>query len=218
MRTFAGTVFAGAVMVAMATAVQAASGIKNSPHDFSGDDWMTEGEMCLPCHIPHHAIVDIGGQESAFLWNHQVTTQDFLTESTNIVLGASSLACLSCHDGVTAIDSYSGKTGTIKLFRNSDANIGTDLRDDHPVGVKYGTSTRRAQSTLSGDTWVVKSGSTSLRLNGASKQDARLECTTCHTPHSNAIEGFLRMSNTGGALCTACHINQYDGSTSVYTP
>jgi predicted CXXCH cytochrome family protein len=210
---------AGAVMVAMAASVHAASGVKGSPHDFSGAAWMEEGEMCLPCHIPHHAITDIGGHEAAFLWNHEVTTQNFLTESTNVVLGASSLACLSCHDGVTAVDSYSGKSGTVLMGHiNPDAVIGTDLMDDHPVGVLYGTSTRRAQSTLSGSTWVVKSGTSSLRLNGASKTTARVECTTCHTPHSNANEGFLRMSNAGSALCAACHISQYDGTTSVYVP
>jgi predicted CXXCH cytochrome family protein len=219
MKTFVGMMVAGAVMVTVAASVQAASGIKGSPHDFSGTDW-ADGEMCLPCHIPHNAITEIGGTEIAFLWNHAVTTQDFLTESTNVVLGASSLACLSCHDGVTAVDSYSGKSGTILMGDiNPDAVIGTDLRDDHAVGVLYGTSTRRAQSTgVAGGSWSVKSGSYSLRLSGSTKTTARMECTTCHTPHSNANEGFLRMPNAGSALCAACHISQYDGSTSVYTP
>ena len=212
MKTVRIVLVVSAVALAFGVAAQAASGIKGSPHDFSGAAWMTEGEMCLPCHTPHNADEEIG-----YLWNHEVpAATDFTVDSTNTVLGHSSLACLSCHDGVTAIDSYSGNVGSIVMGDiNPDAVIGRDLTDDHAVGVLYGTSTRRRQATLSGSTWVVKNGTITLRLNGSTKTTARVECTTCHTPHTNDNGDFLRASNAGSAICVTCHISQYDGSTST---
>jgi len=206
------------------------AGLRGSGHDFSGAAWNTGGEMCQPCHTPHHAHSEIDGQEAAFLWNHTFpVNDDFTTDGgTNYVLGAASLACLSCHDGVTALDAYGVHSGTPGNVMPGDpgtgVNVGRDLRGDHPVGAKYGTSTRRRQSVLSGSTWVVKAptgvgtATATLRLSGSSKTTARVECTTCHTPHDNQYGDFLRMSNAGSLLCAGCHTVQYDGTTSVYVP
>ena len=79
-------------------------------------------------------------------------------------VGSVSLACLSCHDGTQAMDNiinapgsggfqangggadglgytWAGGAGRVdatgKLATGNIANIGTDLRNDHPIGIQY---------------------------------------------------------------------------------
>ncbi|MDH5573626.1 MAG: cytochrome c3 family protein, partial [Gammaproteobacteria bacterium] len=42
---------------------------------------------------------------------------------------------------------------------------------------------------------------TSLGINEPS-----VECASCHNPHTSETATFLRMANTGSALCLACHV------------
>ena len=209
--------FVAAVAIVTAVSqgvVMAATGVKNSPHDFTTAAWnadITHGtnaaakEMCLPCHIPHHSNKTIG-----YLWNHQVPDATLFTVWTNAVLGSESLTCLGCHDGVTALDNFSGTTnGTTQM--TGDAVIGRDLTDSHPIGVDYGTSTRYATPVYTNGGWFVKSQWTSSRglSLGANK---RIQCTSCHTPHSNDKGDFLNVDNTGSHLCATCHGTWYDGT------
>ncbi|KKL58728.1 hypothetical protein LCGC14_2222470, partial [marine sediment metagenome] len=111
------------------------------------------------------------------------------------------LMCLGCHDGQTALDSFGGVTGST-VMTGSEV-IGTDLTDDHPVGVDYGTSTRLAPvGSIWGSHPGIPVGFGGLPLYGT---DNKIECTTCHTPHSNTNGDFLRISNDGSAMCIACH-------------
>ena len=72
------------------------------------------------------------------------TDADF-TKREGAVIGDESLYCLGCHDGQTAIDSFGGETGTTFIQSiDPGLNIGRDLTNDHPVGVAYGDSSRRA--------------------------------------------------------------------------
>jgi len=117
-------------------------------------------EICVFCHTPH------GGDTTAVvpLWNRTLaapasyTTYDALGTSTLqgkvAPVGSVSIACLSCHDGTQAMNSvinapgsgltnatfsagtWSGANQTAgKLI--GVANLGTDLRNDHPVGIQY---------------------------------------------------------------------------------
>ena len=91
--------------------------IAGSAHDFSLESWSTN-DICGPCHTPHNSVS--GG---APLWNHTNTTYSTWTMYDNTngtqnstvpaanALGAVSKACLSCHDGTTAVDSFGGATG-----------------------------------------------------------------------------------------------------------
>ena len=177
-------------IVLIAGSGMAMGAIANSAHDFSGDLW-SGGEICLPCHAPHNP--DPGG---TFLWNHAVPSEASLTEYTPasgaaVNLGNASLGCLGCHDGVTALDSFGGATGTALMTGTSV--IGQDLTDDHPVGVAFpGTSDYKAGHTLP------------LYDNGGTDQ---VECASCHDVHNNGggSTNMLRMDNTGSALCIDCH-------------
>jgi predicted CXXCH cytochrome family protein len=128
-------------------------------------------EICVFCHTPH------GADTSAAvpLWNRTLplpssfTTYDTLGTSTLdgkvAPVGSVSIACLSCHDGVTSMSAvinapgsgtagdaawtggvWSGSTvsagttaaGGGKLAAGAITNIGQDLKNDHPIGIQYG--------------------------------------------------------------------------------
>ena len=173
--------------------------VAGTDHDFSGESWNSSGEICLPCHTPHHAQSDIGP-----LWNHTVgTVADYTMYVEGTVLDNESLMCLGCHDGQFAVDSF-GANPTSTEFIDGSELIGTDLTDDHPVGIAYPTGPTFAPiGTIGGTQAGIPIGGGGLPLYGV---DGTIECATCHTAHSNTNDGFLRVSNAASALCTACHI------------
>ena len=121
------------------------------------------GEICVFCHTPHGADTTA----AVPLWNRTLpsagsfTTYDSLGTSTldgkTLPVGSVSIACLSCHDGVTSMSAVinapgSGTTGDAawvagtwsganqtagKIAAGLITNIGTDLRNDHPIGIQY---------------------------------------------------------------------------------
>jgi predicted CXXCH cytochrome family protein len=137
--------------------------ITNSKHDLSststgGNSFSGTGEICVFCHTPH------GSDATAAvpLWNRSLTglatytTYDQLGTSTLngtiLPVGSASIACLSCHDGSTALNTVSNTpgtgstamagtwTGTLTTGKISGAftNLSGDLKNDHPIGVQYG--------------------------------------------------------------------------------
>lgn len=158
-------------------------------------------QVCLPCHTPHNALVP---GEAGVLWNHAETTQTFVMyKSTAGQPEGPSKLCLSCHDGVTAIDNYGGNGGTGIVITGS-ANIGTDLSNDHPIGVAYPT----AQPTEYRDPSTFSPGIGGgpgvalVEINGVE----RVECSSCHNVHNNGLGNFLRVPIQESYLCLQCHI------------
>jgi predicted CXXCH cytochrome family protein len=169
--------------------------------------------------------------------------------TTSLTVGSVSLACLSCHDGTQAMDTVlnapgSGKysaTGTSmgatwsganqtagKLSAGIITNLGTDLTNDHPVGIQYGGFKADGSNKIDPDFvdvvkmagknqwWVDTSSGTGGKRE---KTDMVLytrdvsgtpqpfvECATCHDPHVTTNGTFLRIANTGSAVCLACHV------------
>jgi hypothetical protein len=124
-------------------ASSASADISGSVHDFSA--WSANGELCVVCHTPHSATEP---SADAPLWDHiQAAPGDFtpyvgydLESTPGVTAGSLSLLCLSCHDGVTAIDNYGGSGGTqvmTDLYAGTSAVVGQSLLDDHPIGVSY---------------------------------------------------------------------------------
>ncbi|MEO5660029.1 MAG: cytochrome c3 family protein [Polaromonas sp.] len=126
------------------------------PNTFSGT-----AEICVFCHTPHGADTSA----SVPLWNRALaapaTYQTYNSLGTSSLDGATapvgsvSLACLSCHDGTQAMNvminqpgsggynatgaALSGTwTGSGTMPSGAITNLGTDLRNDHPVGIQYG--------------------------------------------------------------------------------
>ena len=177
--------------------------ITGSKHDFSGKSWNPGGEICVVCHTPHNAASTI-----APLWNHAVTTATFTLYSSstlNATMGQPagvSKACLSCHDGTVALNSFGGTTGSEMI--TGKPLLGTDLSNDHPVSFTYDTALATADKEL------ANPSSASSGLGGTIKADMlfsdKLECASCHDVHNGAgISKLLVKSNSGSALCLTCH-------------
>jgi predicted CXXCH cytochrome family protein len=191
-----------AVAAALVFAAQTAqAGISGSPHDFSGRAWGTT-ETCIFCHTPHNAKAT----QLAPLWNHNSSTATY-TLYTSATLNAvqtqpagTTKACLSCHDGTVAIDTYGARvTGTTSV--TGLANVGTDLSNDHPVSFPY----TAALVTANGG-GLASPLTASQVVAGIPLFNTNLECASCHAVHDNTVPNFLRASNAGSALCLKCHI------------
>jgi len=183
--------------------------ITNSDHDFSSYSW-SGGEICKPCHTPHFANYDAGK-----LWNHALTNATYTLHDGSTGTAAADLdkvsrLCMSCHDGTVALDSFGGTTGS--NYIPGSALIGTELRDDHPIGSKaiYPTTTstsfnpQNASHQIPG-TWG------SLRLypwvDPTNTTQYVVGCKTCHDPHNSGNYGhMLRFSNASSHVCLTCHI------------
>jgi len=176
--------------------------VVGSAHDFSGESW-SDGQICGPCHTPHNALAN-----DIPLWSHELTAATFtlydsatLDATVGQPTGASK-ACLSCHDGTVALDSFGGNTGVDVI--EGDANLGTDLSDDHPISFTYDG----ALAANDGDLYDPTAASSGL--GGTIDEDlllaGRMECSSCHNPHNESGEDHLLVkANAGSALCLTCH-------------
>ena len=164
------------------------------------------GEVCVYCHTPH------AGLTSAPLWNRNPSAgpyqmYDAVHSSTiDMVVDAQptgvSMACLSCHDGTVGLDviinvpnAYTGPGAVGTTMPVGQTNLGTDLRNDHPISVTYDNTADpqfQPPASVTGAGLVLYSG--------------KVQCGSCHDPHTAANRPFLRMANTASVLCTTCHI------------
>jgi predicted CXXCH cytochrome family protein len=191
------------IVIAALALVPAASfgaSIVGSAHDLSGASWNTSGQICITCHTPHNALTP----QLIPLWNHAATNATFtLYESPSLDASPTqpvgvSKACLSCHDGTVALDSYGGATGT-NLIAVGSARLGTDLSNDHPISFTWPTTDTGLETPASG-----KVGTLLLPLFGAGTD--QMECASCHAVHDPQYGDFLRASNATSALCLNCHL------------
>jgi predicted CXXCH cytochrome family protein len=145
-------------------------------------------------------------------------------------------ACLSCHDGSIGVDvlvNLGGSTvstntprgvsftaqgsktfgtavpGTNNLLNSGAAYLSSDLRNDHPVNIIYETARALKSSEFvlqTGTTKITVGATNPLPLYGTTTASATVECASCHNPHNNSNDSFLRKSNSGSAICLSCHI------------
>jgi len=165
------------------------------------------GEVCVYCHTPH------GGQTSAPLWNRNFSTATYTmydaNHSSTIDMTVDpqptgvSQACLSCHDGTVGLDvivnvpnNYTGGApiGT-RMPPGGFTNLGTDLRNDHPVSVLFDNTADTKFHTAA-----------EIQAAGLQLYNGKVQCGSCHNPHTAANRPFLRISNNASALCLTCHI------------
>ena len=177
---------------------------------------------CLSCHDGTVAIDSIinmtgsGGYNSA-----QQTSQDdaFLNDSwDNVTINATvhmnMVQCLLCHSADAGFVLGAGATD----FRI--ALIGTNLTDDHPIGINYGADADfNAPTATTGNLSFFDSDgdghadSNEIRLYD-SGDGAEVECASCHDPHGVRSAGagsslypmFLRQANTQSSVCLVCHV------------
>jgi predicted CXXCH cytochrome family protein len=187
--------------------------VAGSKHNMSSRSGLTNyNEVCVYCHTPH------GGQtQNAPLWNRNFGTGPYqmynssYSSTIDMQVAASpqgvSLACLSCHDGTIGLDVVINRpnSDTTKVASGNTmpanggqffANLGTDLRNDHPISITYDNVADPAFNAPSGG---KVGGVLPLYLG-------RVECGSCHNPHNTSFPPFLRVSNSGSNLCKTCHI------------
>lgn len=220
-----------------------AGSISGSPHDLSAvaglsSSGLDNGEICVYCHTPHAANSAFSG---APLWNKATPSGTFTMYGSTIAGTATdatpaspSLACLSCHDGVSSIDSIVNAPGSglnavagtknivSGLTTTYGGNIGgapgtattgnPNLSNDHPVSIIYDATKaglRATTTTLTDITTTAWVGATTI---ANLLRNTRVECGSCHDPHNggntqgSATEvNFLRHSNQASKLCIGCH-------------
>jgi len=183
--------------------------IVGSSHDFSTQSWNTTGEICICCHTPHNANISV---PDAPLWNHQNTAATFQLYTSPTFNGSatitqpsgSSKLCLSCHDGTVALENF-GTTANGTHFISGINNLGSDLRNDHPISFLYDASLIAADPGLWNPT-THPSGIGSGTIAQAMLFNNKMECASCHDVHnSTGIAHLLRKTNAASALCLTCH-------------
>ncbi len=223
------------------------AGIVNSPHDFTDNivagvtgtmiensdavasAWNNKRkEICRTCHVPHdHGAVRYGNL--GLLWNHDVSTKTSWTMYTSSSIdgaidgspGGTSKMCLGCHDGVSALNNYDGKTAADAGYgggttREIDAdydpgfavgNTTASLTNNHPISIVYDIADTGLKAT---------SSSIGSRTIAQVLQNGKVECSSCHDVHDKvSVSGthLLRVAQKGAdgtgagasGLCLACH-------------
>ena len=181
---------------------------------------------CLSCHDGQTAIDSIvnmpgsGRYDAASMTSQNDTFLNTWTNASGVTTVAHATLSLSANPScVAACHNPSGLGATdFSIFA-----IGTDLRNDHPVGVTFPTTNGngtdfKTPSGLNGATKYFdidengKMGSGDVRLYNTDGKP-QVECASCHDPHGVPSAGpgskfnptFLRVSNSSSALCLTCH-------------
>jgi predicted CXXCH cytochrome family protein len=220
--------------------------------DVSSAATQAQGQVCVYCHMPHNAA-NVG----APLWNRTNSTTIFTMYSSansstfqlangdvNTAarpVGPVSLACLSCHDGVTAFNSLNqgpmidtdnniqpsaytfATTGTTPAAVTNmaqaspagpgSADLGTDLTNDHPISFTYNA----ALVTLKGTT--LRDPTTNApTAGGADLVIYRAGAVAAGGP--NTIAGQMLFTKPGAGVpdqleCASCHEPHAHGDSSV---
>jgi hypothetical protein len=187
---------------------------------------------CLSCHdgqVAVDSIINMPGSGRYLAAQATAQNNTFLNawanpSGTNALAHAgldanpnSATSCLACHS-----TSPSGMSAGLGATDFSMFAIGTDLRNDHPVGVKFpdagpGVDFNVPGANRTGMRWFDTNGNgypdtREVRLYD-SGEGFEVECASCHDPHgvpsgargSSFNPTFLRVANTGSALCLTCH-------------
>jgi len=239
------------VVAATFATVTVRANVIGSPHDFSGEAWNVRtadpNTVCGVCHTPHHADTTLGP-----LWNHSASAIGGFTMYGNPVNGvggapganvkfttpgapnATSLACLSCHDGTVAINSYGvdgvqGLQGGIDVRVPFKANLTQNLTHSHPISFTYDNALFQADKWLNDpdNTTVQAPVSSEVAFNAPVSMNLNrfllngnhtVECSSCHDVHAQEGSAFSLQNNpnlvkiigvdangNGSLLCRSCH-------------
>lgn len=231
-----------------------ATGITGSMHDMNtmGGSYVQDSlvRSCVFCHTPHNASISSG---VAPLWNradiagaawtpyawvspaNDAKNGDLTAKipfAADPLIGPSRL-CMSCHDGVTAIDAHLSATAPAVVHTIAARAEISDLTVTHPIGFKYadafavrGASELMPEATgFIADTTdltvtafdtITRAGVTTTSKKIADTLYAGyMTCASCHDVHNtvnakpkvpSAYNYFLYARQEGSAICLSCHV------------
>ncbi len=178
------------------------------------------GETCVYCHTPHAAATT-----TPVLWNRPTPTGPYrmyvdARGPLRMIIDAqptdNSRKCLSCHDGTIGLDviqnfpnTYAGPAPAASSISDCEGchsvaaqgfdfqgvDLGTDLRKHHPISVTYDPSRAPGEFRSAAE----------VEAAGAKLYQGKVQCMSCHEPHTQRDRAFLRITRLGGAICLACH-------------
>ncbi len=150
-------------------------GVENTHHDMRIYNLFEDKGVCEYCHVPHRAQ---GGENL------------FARAGASDALGPVGSFCYSCHDG-TVIPTA--------LVRAPDGSVGLDA-----LMRSHGTDIGRMAAATGGlETAASVWASGLVKIPDPAAPPTRLDCTSCHDPHSDEHPPFLKRPMD--ELCTACH-------------
>lgn len=220
-------IFLMALFVVLAAVPVLAVSVVGSKHDMIATGFFTPSggapnEVCVFCHTPHGASPT---ETQAPLWNNYETVAESTISgfynSTSMIMtyavnqptavdATDARLCLSCHDGTVGKPVNEPNVGTLNdnlqpLSVNSV--IGLDLSNDHPIGMDL-TDNPENQDRYIKPIPTIRGAFGADPFFGGNPYDAVniVWCSSCHDVHDNKNVPFLRLNNSGSALCKACHV------------
>jgi predicted CXXCH cytochrome family protein len=190
-------------------------------------------EVCVYCHTPHGADTTAAAPLWNRAVNTTANAYQMYSSPTMDAVRdpqptGVSLACLSCHDGTIAFDALRnlpgsggfsdtpGADGTRtswtflgttnkRMPAGAITNIGTDLRNDHPISMEYASAKSPSSTDGTSSAAGFYQPTNDVFANGVRLYSGKVECASCHDPHRSNTNTFLRVANDGSALCLTCH-------------
>lgn len=203
----------------------AGTGVVGSKHDMNrlstNDPYQ---RVCAYCHTPHHAMVD-DTVDYLPLWSHDLTTQTFTmyqsatldaAYETDPLVGPSRL-CMSCHDGVVAVDQHYNIDGTVYKTGDNYGEIaiaeGTNsLENDHPIGFIFADVAAVDRGINPPDSLFQNNPGGLAISDVLYGPTGIMTCATCHEVHNKdnvsfnpAYNYFLYAPEEGSQICLSCH-------------
>jgi hypothetical protein len=184
---------------------------------------------CLSCHDGQTAVDSIINMPGAgrYLASQETSENKAFLDSWDNTRGPDAtrharmnddpnIGCLACHASTAGI-AGAGATDFSAMA------MGTDLRNDHPVGIRYPTTAgsgsdfkdpprKEVQLAFFDNNGNSRADSNEIRMYDTG-EGYEVECASCHDPHGVPSGGpgspfnptFLRVANAGSAVCLTCH-------------
>lgn len=205
--------------------------IANSRHDMASGSTTTgpksggatpTDQTCIFCHSPHKVA------RQSLLWN-RIPTGDYGFTANQVTqkgtaypvaaaVNSETKACLSCHDGTSALNSLANPgpggapTMTSNVVGAAYDIVGTTIDTNHPVSMPYPTTGSDPEylatvaAACTNASGVCTAGSANIQLYGT-VAPYRIECGSCHEPHGRYANAFfLRETTATSTICKACHV------------
>lgn len=212
------------------------AGIVGSKHDMTtltatyAFDMESQKRVYAYCHTPHHKL-DSGSKLTYNpLWSHTINNENYkaydsatfnsdFSKIGDPLVGPSRL-CLSCHDGVIAIDQHYNANGTAKgdkltndtwdaIAVGKDQDGNSTVANTHPIGfdITAITNEKYPEIKLGLDGPMKTKGRTLASLGFAQNGKNYFTCSSCHDVHNkeNNEVYFLFDKQEGSKICLMCH-------------